>query len=92
MNGEKQGDRIIPNFEDSIKFWSYLWSIRKDHNQHAKWLKNCRKHFENVNNMEKVEISQELVKMQCRKMPNWKAPRKDGVQGYLLKNLTRKCS
>ena len=92
LNGEKQGDRIIPNFEDSIKFWSYLWSIRKDHNQHAKWLKNCRKQFENVNNMEQVEISQEMVKMQCRKMPNWKAPRKDGVQGYLLKNLTRKCS
>ena len=38
--------------------------------------------------MEKVEISQEKVKMQCRKMPNWKAPGKDGVQRYWLKNLT----
>ena len=26
--------------------------------------------------------------MQCRKMPNWKAPGKDVVQGYWLKNLT----
>ena len=26
--------------------------------------------------------------MQCRKLPNWKAPGKDGVQGYWLKNLT----
>ena len=26
--------------------------------------------------------------MLCRKMPNWKAPEKDGVQGYWLKNLT----
>ena len=32
--------------------------------------------------MEKVEIRQEIVKMQCRKMPNWKAPGKDDVQGY----------
>ena len=32
--------------------------------------------------MEKVEIMQEIVKMQCRKMPNWKAPGKDDVQGY----------
>ena len=29
LNGEKQGDRIIPNAEDSIKFWSDIWSIRK---------------------------------------------------------------
>ena len=38
--------------------------------------------------MEKVEISQEMVKIQGRKMLNWKAPGKDGVQGYWLKNLT----
>ena len=82
LNGEKQGDRIIPNSEDSIKFWSDIWSIRKEHNKHTEWLKSCRKQFENVNSMEKVEISQEMVKMQCRKMPNWKAPGKDGVQGY----------
>ena len=28
-----------------------------------------------------------MVKIQCRKMPNWKAPGKDGVQGYWLKYL-----
>ena len=89
LNKEKQGDRIIPNSEDSIKFWSDIWSIRKEQNQHVEWLKNCRKQFENViNSMEKVEISQEMVKMQCRKMPNWKAPWKDVVQGYWLTNLT----
>ena len=88
LNGEKQGERTIPNSEDSIKFWSDIWSIRKEHNQHTEWLKSCRKQFENVSSMEKVEISQEMVKMQCRKMPNWKAPGKDGVQGYWSKDLT----
>ena len=38
--------------------------------------------------MEKVEISQEMVKTQCRQIPNWKAIGKDGVQEYRLKNLT----
>ena len=38
--------------------------------------------------MEKIEISQEMVKMRCTKMPNWDGPGKDGVQGYWLKNLT----
>ena len=82
LNREKQFDRIIPNSEESIEFWSDILSKSKEHNQHTEWLKSCRKQFENVNSMEKVEISQEMVKMQCRKMPNWKAPGKDGVQGY----------
>ena len=56
-NGEKQGDRIIPNSEDSIEFWSDIWGTRKEHNQHAEWLKSCRKQIENGNSMEKVEIS-----------------------------------
>ena len=38
--------------------------------------------------MEKVEISQEMVKMQCRKRPSWRCPGKDGLQGYWLENLT----
>ena len=67
LNREKQGDRIIANSEDSITFWSDIWSIRKEQNQHADWLKSCRKQFENLNSMEKVETSQKMVKMQCRK-------------------------
>ena len=66
LNGEKQGDRIILNSEDSIKFWSDIWSIRKEHNQHTEMLKACTKQFENVNSKE----SQQIMKMQCRKMPN----------------------
>ena len=31
---------------------------------------------------EKKVISVEKVKKQCRKMPIWKAPGKDGIQGY----------
>ena len=46
LNGENQGDRIIPNSEDSIKFWSDIWNVRKEHNQKAEWLKDCREQFE----------------------------------------------
>ena len=73
--------KIVSNF-------GVISGIRKEHNQHVEWLKSCREQFENVSSMEKVEINQEMVKMQCRKMPNWKALGKDGVQGYWLKNLT----
>ena len=63
LNGEKQDDRIIPNSEDNIEFWSDIWSIRKEHNQQAEWMKSFRKQFEDVNSMKKVEISQEMVKI-----------------------------
>ena len=33
-------------------------------------------------------ISVEKLTKQCKKMPNWKAPGKDGVQGYWIKNLS----
>ena len=33
-------------------------------------------------------IGVEKVMTQCKKMPNWKAPGKDGVQGYWIKNLS----
>ena len=46
LNGEKQGDRIITDSEGSIKFWSDIWSLRKEHNQHTEWLKGCIKQFE----------------------------------------------
>ena len=46
---------------------------------------------ERVNNehpQERVSISFEKIKKQCRKIPNWKAPGKDGVQGFWIKNLS----
>ena len=35
-----------------------------------------------------MAISVEKVTKQCKKMPNWKVPGKDGVQGYWIKNLS----
>ena len=35
-----------------------------------------------------MSISVEKIRKQCRKIPNWKAPRRDSVQGYWIKNLS----
>ena len=37
---------------------------------------------------ERVSISVEKIRKQCRKISNWKAPGRDGVQGYWIKNLS----
>ena len=44
--------------------------------------------LENVNIQENVEITKEDVTMQLRKMPNWKVPGLDGIQGFWLKRFT----
>ena len=35
----------------------------------------------------KLVVVADKVKLRCRKMPNWKAPGHDGVQGFWLKKL-----
>ena len=35
-----------------------------------------------------INITTEMIKEQVKKMPNWKSPGPDGVQGYWLKKLT----
>ena len=34
-------------------------------------------------------IDEDKVKKQCSKMPNWKAPGHDGVQGFWIKRLDK---
>ena len=40
------------------------------------------------NKLARVKILQEKLKKILRKIPNWKAPGPDGVQGFWLKNFT----
>ena len=37
---------------------------------------------------ERTSANVEKIRKQCRKIPNYKAPGRDGVQGYWIKNLS----
>ena len=87
LNGETRGQNVIPGTEKSRKLWSEIWGIRKEHNRQAEWLNELKLQQNNVR-MEEVVITTEMVKSQCRKIPNWKTPGRDCVQGYWIKNLT----
>ena len=86
LDGNIRHERVIPDAEESKRFWSDIWSKEKRHNNDAEWLDKLRQE-KDVNNQNNISITRELVNVQCRKMPNWKAPGLDGVQGYWLKNL-----
>ena len=47
-----------------------------------------KEELKGVRQQDEVHITAAKVKKQLRKMPNWKAPGPDGLQGYWLKNFT----
>ena len=87
LNGNIRYEGIIPDVEASKTFWSEIWSKGQQHNNNAEWLRNLRTDLRNQQ-QENVIITKEMVTKQCTRMPNWKAPGMDGVQGFWLKKLT----
>ena len=65
-----------------------IWSERKEHHKNAVWLKDVKKELERDEGHDKIDITKDKMMRVMRKMPNWKAPGLDNVQGYWLKNLT----
>ena len=75
------------------KAWGNIWDVRKENIREAEWLKDLKRErkIERVNDerpQERVGISVEKIRKQCRKIANWKAPERDGVQWYWIKNLS----
>ena len=81
-NGIRSND--VPNAEECLKFWGDIWGFRKEHNREAEWLKDLKTERVNGRPQERVE----KIRKQSKKMPNWKALGRDGVQGYWIKNLS----
>ena len=52
-------------------------------------MKDVKKELEQDEDQDKIDITKDKMMRVMRKMPNWKAPGPDNVQGYYwLKNLT----
>ena len=87
LNGGGNSSGDVPGAEESKRFWGDIWSVEKEHNRDARWLKDLKNENNGEHIQEMVRIGVENVQKQCRKIPNLKAPGKDGVQGYWIKNL-----
>ena len=69
------------------RFWGDIWSKSVDHNRDAKWLKNLQSAV-SVTKWKKVDITKEGLKKILGRMPNWKSPGLDLVQGFWLKKFS----
>ena len=58
---------------------------RSDHDRDAKWLTNLQSE---VNVTKQESLTKESLKKILRRMPNWKSPGLDLVQGFWLKNFS----
>ena len=85
LNGKIESSEK-PDTEESRRFWSNIWGTEKSHNKNAEWLKELRPERNEIK-QGNIQITTEIITQQTRKIPNWKCPGLDGVQGYWLKNL-----
>ena len=51
-------------------------------------MKDVKKELEQDEGQDKIDITKVKMLRVMRKIPNWKGPGPDNVQGYWLKNLT----
>ena len=84
----KTKETIVPDAEQSREFWSEIWDKPLKHNENAEWLKTVERDIGDMGVQENIKIDLNKIKKQLNKMPNWKSPGPDGVQGYWLKNLS----
>ena len=79
---------IVPDAEESTQFWSNIWDNPVKHKENPEWLKIVEEELVGLGVQEDIHIEIEKLKKQIRKIPKWKSPGPDGVQGYWIKNLT----
>ena len=67
---------------------SEICSVEKEHNKEATWLSDLKEEMVKLEQQNAV-INEDKVKKQCSKMPNWKTPGHDCVQGFWIKRLDK---
>ncbi len=88
LDGNTRNDTIVPDAEESKEFWNGIWGKSTKHNTNAKWLQDMKEEYKNKPKQEDIKIDRKMLDNQIRKMPNWKAPGPDGLQGFWLKTFT----
>ena len=76
---------IIPDAKESKTFWGDIWDKEIKHNEQARWIKDFDESVQNTEGPDTFVITNDELKKQIKKIPNWKASGPDKVHGYWLK-------
>ena len=78
----------MPDANEAKQFWTDMWSTEVEHNREAEWLEDFKTKMNSGPRQAEVNVTGEKIKKILKKVPNWKPPGQDGVQGSWLKNFT----
>ena len=84
----KERQTVVPDAEESRIFWNNIWGQPVRHNENAEWLRTLEEELVDIGIQENIQINLIKLKKQITRIPNWKCPGPDGVQGYWIKNLS----
>ena len=84
---EERCDVDQPVAEESKQLCGNIWSQSADHKKDAKCLQDLGSKI-NAKKQEKIDITTGSLKKILGRMPNWKSPGPDLVQGFWLKNFS----
>ena len=84
----KERQTAVPDVEESRIFWNDIWGQPVRHNENAEWLRTLEEEQADIGIQENIQIDLIKLKKQITRIPNWKSPGTDGVQGYWIKNLS----
>ena len=84
----KERQTVVPDAEESRIFWNDIWGQPVRHNENAEWLRTLEEELVDIGIQENIQINLIKLKKQITRIPNWKSPGPDGVQGYWIKNLS----
>ena len=87
LNGTARAAGVTPVADESKIFWSGICDNEVHHQKEAEWLKHLKEEKGEGRQVD-IVITTGMALLQSKKIPNWKAPGPDGVQGYWIKKLT----
>ena len=77
----------IPNEAETEAFWSDIWNTQKEVALDRDWYCKLQSSYCSNASQQEYKISTETIKAIIKKMPNNKAPGKDLIVGFWIKNL-----
>ena len=87
LNGELDGDSVIPDAEESNSLWNGIGGggVGKEHNRTADWLEGL-KGERDYDQQEALEIFEVMIKKQCNKFTIGKLLIRMAFWGFRLKD------
>ena len=89
LEGKERSENVIPEKHETNEFWRDIWEKDVTHRMDAEWIEGIETEIDiRTPTQQDISVSIEILKKQIKKLPNWKSPGPDGIQGYWVKNFT----